>query len=120
MPTYHAIFALPLPKGEYDLDVMAEEMTEEVECADHYQELFDYDDDDGELCFRFSFSFDVGEHLQQPHGFHPHTCQRDCRYCDALDSWQDALEREEEEIREEIESQLADIEGFDRLEFIDD
>lgn len=118
MATYHAIFLRPLPKGEYCLDTMAEELGDQLEEVEHYDEIFDYDNKDGELCFRASFSFEVGEDVIMPSGTHAYNCQADCRYCGELENAQEACEREEEEITDEITDQIDSIEGFDRLELI--
>ena len=32
--------------------------------------------------------------LKEPRGHHPHDCQADCSYCNALDSYEEALTEE--------------------------
>ena len=119
MPTYHAIFLKEIPEDEdYCIGLAGEEIEEQIAGIDYFQELFDSDDTDGEMCFRFSFAFEIGEDLRAPSGSHPHYCQADCSYCYALEGYQEALEREEEEITEEITKELVKVGGFDRLEFI--
>lgn len=116
MPTYHAVFLRNKPGGDYCLDTMAEELGEQLEGVEDYQEIYDYDDDDEELCFRAVFSFEVGENVIMPSGSHAYDCQADCRYCGELEGAQEACEREEEEITDTITKEIEDIEGFDRLE----
>ena len=121
MPTYHAIFLKEIPEDEeYCMESMAEEIEEQISDIDYFQELFESNDKDGEMCFRFSFAFEIGEDLRMPRGSHPHSCQADCSYCYALEGYQEALEREDEKITEEITEELVKVEGFDRLEFIND
>ena len=112
--SYTAVFLFDKPKGEYCLDSMGEELGEQIADIEGFVELFDYNDD-GDLSFYFTFSteVDIGS---APSGSHPYDCQRDCRYCDAMDNWQDAWEREAEKFESYLEKELEKVDGFDRLE----
>jgi hypothetical protein len=98
-------------------DARIEELESDLQDLDGYQDILDYIVEGGEINIDVKFSMQI-DFPKAPTGSHPHWCALDCGYCDRVDSWEDALERESEDITEDLETELKDVDGFVSLEMV--
>ena len=96
-------------------DRKCEELYSDLHNLDGYEEINDYLVEGGEITIYATFCMEI-DFPEAPTGSHPHWCASDCGYCDRMDSWTDALERESEDITEDLENELRDVDGFVSLE----
>jgi len=109
MATYHAIFLKEIPQGTYWIEDIVDKLENQIDDIEHFGEFFDSDNTDGEICIRFSFSFDIEMN------FTPQSC-----IFSEKENYEEACKIEKDKIASEIITELEKVEGFDRLEFIDD
>ena len=116
---FHATFRHEVEMGLCCPDTAIEDLEGEIGEAQGFNEIYDYKVEGGEITMFATFCVEI-EFQSSPNGNHPYNCQADCRYCCAMDNWQDSMEKEIEIIKDDIQDELSDIESFIDLEYIDD